>query len=106
MQNENRSFWRNRVYFIERWHPPLRELKFGPPADNPHPLSWGRAFDLLLQHPQAVCERRDTIPTQFHVVIQPAANDVQMRIVQTWDNAAALEIDRLRVRSTFVFLCI
>ena len=59
---------------------------------------------LFLQHAQAVGQRRHAVPAQFHVVVQSAANDVQVRVVQAGNDAAALEVDDLRVRAAFVIL--
>ena len=78
MQDEDRRIRRGVVDFVQRRHPALGKLKFAPTANHAHPLARRRALCLLLQHAQRVGECGHTIPAKLHVVVEAAANDVQM----------------------------
>ena len=78
MQNEYRRLWRDGVDFIESRHPPLRELELRPAAHHAHPLSGRCALRLLFQHAKCVGKGRNAIPTQLHIVVQAAADHVQV----------------------------
>jgi len=106
MQNEHRCVRRGGVDFVEGRHAAFGELKFAPAADDANPLAGRRAFRLLLQHAQAVGERTALRPSGVHVVIETAANDVQVRIVESRDDAAAVEVDEDRVRAALEFVAV
>src|SRR6266446_4656754 len=72
MHHEHGCVWGNCVDLIERWHPAFCELEFGPTSDHPYPLRRGSSCSLFFQHPQCIGQRRDTIPAQFQVVVEPA----------------------------------
>jgi hypothetical protein len=93
VQDEYRRIGSRVVDFFECRHPAFRKLELGPAADNPHPLTGGRALRLLFEHAQGIRERRDAVPSQFHVVIEAAANDVEMRVVESGDDPAAVQAD-------------
>ena len=104
MQDENRRIRRGGVDFVQRRHPAFGELKLAPAADHAHPLAGRRALRLFLQHAQSVGERWHAVPAQFHVVVQSAANDVQVRVVQSGNDAAAFEVNHLRVWPALILL--
>ena len=53
-----------------------------PAADHAHPLRRRRALGLLLEHPHRVGERRHAVPAQLHVVVEPAADQMHVRVVE------------------------
>jgi len=53
----------------------------------------GGDVDLPFQHRHGVGQRADTVPAQFHVEVQPAADDVGMVVDQPGQHALALEVD-------------
>jgi hypothetical protein len=87
------------VDLLECRQAPLGELELVPAADHTHPLWRGRARDLSLQHPQGIDEGGHAVPAQLHVVIEPPADHVQVRVVETRDHRALVEIDKARARS-------
>ena len=54
MQHEHRRIGGGAVDLIERRHPPLGELEFGPATHHAHPLGWWRARGLIPQHSQRI----------------------------------------------------
>src|SRR4029077_13023963 len=76
------------------------ELKLAPTADHPHPLGRGRASGLLAEHGQRDGNGRPAFPAQYHVVVQSTADDVQVRVVKTRNDPAALKIDDFGIRAT------
>ena len=80
---------------VQRRHAPLGELELGPAADDAHPLRRRGACACSLQHRQGVGERGHAVPAELHVVVEPAADDVEVGIVETRDDAPALEVDPL-----------
>src|ERR1051325_6228127 len=106
MQNENRRVGSGGVDFLQRRHPAFGKLELAPAAHHADPLAGRRALRLVLEHTQAVGEGRHAVPTELHIIVQPAANDVQVRVVETGNATAAFQVDDLRVWSTFVFLCV
>ena len=106
MQDENRRVRRGGVDFVERRHAAFGELKLAPTADHAHPLSRRRALRLFLQHSQSVGERRHAVPAEFHGVIQSAANDVQMRVVETGNHPATVQVNRLRAWPALITLSV
>ena len=97
VKNEDRRIGRGLVQLVERRHPALGELKFGPASDHSHPLSRRRPLRLFAQHAQAVGERRYAIPAKLQVVVEAAANQVKVRIVQPWNDGALVQVDELRL---------
>jgi hypothetical protein len=91
-----RRIRRDRVDLFKRRPPLLRELEFAPSADDAHPLRRGGARDLRAQHAECVTQRRHAIPAQFEIEIQTAPNHVKMRIVETGNDRASLQIDAAR----------
>jgi hypothetical protein len=67
---------------------------FQPPTTRTH-CGW-RARGLVLEHAQGVGHRRHAFPAQFQVVVQAAADQVQVRVVEAWDHRALFEVDDLR----------
>jgi len=61
---------------------------------------------LLFEHPERIVQRGHAIPTKFHVVIQAATNDMQMRVVKSGNNPASVEVNNSRVGSSFVLFLI
>ncbi len=96
VQDEHRRIGRGRVEFVDRRQALLGELVLGEAADHAYPLRRGRDRHLPLEHVHCNRERRHAVPTQFHVVVQAAANHVAVVVDQARQRAAALEIDDLR----------
>ena len=44
------------------------------------------------------CERRDAVLAELHVVVEPAANQVRVAVVEARDHGPAPEIEDLRLR--------
>src|SRR6266478_8112068 len=86
MQNEDGRVWGSLIQLLQSWHPAFGELEFRPPAHHADPLPRRRSLRLLLQHPQTVGERGNAIPAKFQVVIEPAADQVRMRVVEARDH--------------------
>ena len=101
------EYWRvggGGVDFLQAWHPALGKLKFAPTPNHPHPLTRRRALCLFLQHPQSIRERRHAIPAELHVVVQAAANHMEMRVVEAGNDAAPIEVNDLCRWAAFVLL--
>src|SRR6266704_3385602 len=81
------------INLIQRWHPVFSELKLCPPSDNSDPLRSRRPRGLVFQHAQGVGERRYTIPAQLKVVVEPAANRMHMRIIQSRNDGVSPTVD-------------
>jgi len=96
VQDEHRRIRRDSVDFIERRTAPLGELEFVPSAHHANPLRRRRARDLLAQHVERIGERRHAVPAQLHVEVKTAANDVQVRVVETRNDRAAFKVDVAR----------
>ncbi len=71
----------------------------GKSTDNAHPLGCRRHGHLTAQHVHGIGQRTNTVPAQFHIVVQPAAHDVGVVVDQAGQDTLALEIDDLRARS-------
>src|SRR6266568_321307 len=95
MQDEYGRIWCGGVDFLQCGHPAFGELKLAPAAYDANPLSRRSASRLLLQHPQSVCQRRHSVPAEFHVVVQAAGND-----------ATAFEVNFLCVRPALILLSV
>ena len=65
-----------------------------PPITRTH---WGGGVRarLLLQHAQRVRQRRHAVPAQLHVVVEPAADRMHVRIVEAGDDPPPLQVDPL-----------
>src|SRR5262249_47520894 len=59
------------------------------------PLRSGSARNLLLEHPHRVGKRSHSVPTQLHVVIETATDDVHVAVDQSGNDAAPLEVEDL-----------
>ena len=77
-------------------HPLLRELKRGPAAHHPHPLTRRRPLRLLADHLEPARQCRDPIPPQLEIVKQSPANGMQMRVVQAGNHPAPAGVDHAR----------
>src|SRR6266852_5751196 len=95
MKHKHRCVRRGLVQLVQSWHAPLGELKLRPAAHHPDPLSGWGSPSLLSQHSQTVRERRHAIPAKFEIVVEPAANQVSMRIIQAWNGGPLVQIDEL-----------
>ena len=95
MKQENRRIRRDGVQLFDGGQTLLSELMFGEAANHPHPLRRRRNRYLPLQHRHRIGERAHPVPAQFHVEVEPAANDVQVIVDQAGKNAPALEVDNL-----------
>ena len=95
MQHKYRRIGRGLIDFIQRWHTTLGKLKFGPAANDAHPLRRRRAQRLRFQHAQRVGDRRHTFPAQLKVIVETAANQMQVRIVETGNSGVTFEVNDL-----------
>src|ERR1700730_8904009 len=68
-------------------------------ADHADPLRRRSHRDLALQHVHCVRETAHAVPTQLHVEVEAAPNNVKMIVDQARQNAASFEIYDLRFRS-------
>ena len=78
VQDENRGVRGGGVDLVQRRHAAFGKLELGPAAHHAYPLRRRRAQSLLFQHPQGIGQRRHAFPAQLEVVVQPAANEVQV----------------------------
>ncbi|GGY51269.1 hypothetical protein GCM10010363_35330 [Streptomyces omiyaensis] len=74
-------------------HPALGELLRRPAADDPHPLAPGRPRRLFAEHGEPFAEGGDAVPAQLQDVVEAAADDVQVGVVESGDDAAAQRVD-------------
>ena len=89
MQDKDRGVRRGVVNFVQGWHAAFGKLELAPSAHHAHPLWRWRAQGLFFQHPQGIGQRRHAFPAQLEVVVQPAANEVQVGVVQAGDGGVA-----------------
>ncbi|KAG0923458.1 hypothetical protein G6F32_014270 [Rhizopus arrhizus] len=68
----------------------------GEAAHHPHPLRRGGDGDLPAQHGHGVRQAGHAIPAQFQVVVQAAADQVRVAVVEAGQQAPALRIDQGR----------
>src|SRR5580700_12225042 len=68
----------------------------GEAANHAYPLWWRGDRDLPFEHRHGVGKAADAIPTQLHIVVQPATDDVQMVVDQPGQHALTLQIDGAR----------
>src|SRR4029077_17556693 len=87
------------IQLLQSWHPAFGELELRPPAHHADPLPGRRSLRLLFQHPQTVSERGNAIPAKFQVVIEPAADQVRMRVVEARDHHSLAKVPQLGVFS-------
>src|ERR1700720_2035382 len=99
MHHEHRCVWSNFVDLIEGRHPAFGKLEFGPASDHAYPLRRWSSCSLFLQHPQCIGERRDTIPAQFQVVVEPAPDRMHVRIVETRNDGSSTSVNYARLRA-------
>ena len=95
VQQENRRIRSNRVQLLDGGQTLLGELMLGEATDHPHPLRRRCHRHLPLEHRHRIGERAHAVPAQFHVEVEPAANDVQVIVDQAGQHAPALEVDNL-----------
>ena len=95
VQHEHRGVRGGLVEFFQGGHALFGELEFVPTAHHAYPLRRGRAVGLVLEHAQGIGQGRHAFPAQFKVVVQPATNQVQVRVVEAGNYGAALEVDDL-----------
>src|SRR6266446_9912772 len=100
MHQEHGRVWGSCVDLIECWHPAFGKLEFGPASDHPYPLRRWRSRSLIFEHAQCIGQRRDAIPAQFQVVVEPAPDRMHVRIVEAWDDGSLAPINYVRVRAT------
>src|SRR3954453_3883791 len=100
MQEEYWGVGRNGVDLVERGQPLFDELIGGEAADDPDPLRRRRAVHLRLEHGHGIRERVNAVPSQLHVVVEPAADHMHVAVDQARDDAPAIEIDAPRFRSS------
>ena len=93
MQDEDRRIRSHRIDLVERRQPLLVELVFGKAAHHPHPLRRRRDRHLSLQHRHRIGQRAHAVPAQFHIEVEPAADDVQVVVNQAGQDPSALEVD-------------
>src|SRR5437868_3964224 len=100
MHNEHGCVRGNCVDLIERWHPAFGKLEFAPTSDHPDPLRRRSSCSLFFQHAQCVGQRRDTVPAQFQVVVEPASDRMHVRIVETRYDGSSAPVNYPRLRAT------
>ena len=77
----------------ERREAPLGELPLVPAADHAYPLRGRRALGLRPKAREGVGQGGDAVPAQLEVVVQAAADRVDVRVVEPGDGEAAAEVD-------------
>ena len=95
MQHEYRGIWRRFIKLFQRRHTAFSELELAPAAHYAHPLRRRRAIGLIFEHSQRIRQRRHPFPAQLEVVVQSAADQVQVRVIKSWDHRMAVQIDNL-----------
>ena len=93
MHDEHRRVGRHGIDLVERRQALLGELLISEATDHAHPLRRRGARDLLFQAPHRIGERGDAVPAQLHVVVEPAADDVDVRVDQARNHAARRGVD-------------
>ena len=97
VQDEHRRVRRDRVELVQRRQALLGELEFAEAADHAHPLRRRRALGLA----RAACaiasaSVRHAVPAQLEVVVQAAADQVHVAVVEPGNDAAAAQVDACR----------
>jgi hypothetical protein len=90
---KDRRIGRSLVELFDAGQAFLVELVRGEAADHPHPLRRRRHRHLALQHRHRIGQRAHPVPAQFHIEVEPAANDVQVIVDEARQHAPALEVD-------------
>src|ERR1700722_15233411 len=93
MENEHGGIGGNAVDLIECRHSAFRVLEFGPAADDADPLGGRGTQDLLFEHAKGIGEGGHAVPTQLEVIIQSAADQVNVRVVQSGYDAFFFQVD-------------
>ena len=93
MQNEHRRVRRNGIEFLDRRQTLFGKLTFGKTSYDPHPLRWRGHRNLTFEHTHGVSQRTYAVPAQFHVVVEPATDDVSVAVDQAWDRATSLQVN-------------
>ena len=96
VKDEHRGIRSGPVQLVERRHPALGELKFGPSSHHSHPLARRRSLRLLAKHAQTVCQRRNAVPPKLQVVVEAAANQVKVGVIQPRNYGALVQVDQFR----------
>src|SRR4029077_13762166 len=99
MHHEHGCVWGSCVDLIECRHAAFGELEFGPTSYHSYPLRRWSACSLLFQHTQSIGQRRDTVPAQFQVVVEPAPDRMHVRIVETRDDGPSAPVNYERLRT-------
>src|SRR5450830_634500 len=97
MQHENRGVGCGEIEFLNRRHAAFGELKLGPATDYTYPLRVRCAISLRLQHAQCIDDGRYAFPTQFQVVVQAAADQMEVRVIEARHDRTTTEIDDLGI---------
>ena len=98
VQDEDRRFGRRGVDLVQCRQPLFGELMLGKAADHAHPLRRRRIFRLALQHRHGLGQARHAFPAQLHIIVEPAADHMDVAVDQAGDRAPTLGVDHLRVR--------
>ena len=99
VQQENRRLGGDGVELGDGRQPLFSELVLAEAADHAHPLRRRCDGDLALQHAHGIGEAAHAVPAQLHVEVEPAADDVEMVVDQPRQDAPALEVDDLGLRT-------
>src|SRR6266699_4398766 len=97
VHHEHGRVWGGCVDLIECWHPAFGKLKFGPTSNHPYPLRRWSSRSLIFQHAQCIGQRRDAIPAQFQVVVEPATDRMHVGIVEPRDDGSPAPVNHSRV---------
>ena len=95
-EDQHRSVGRRGVELLDRRHALLRELVRRPAAHDAHPLSFGRPARLLPDPSQAFLQGRHAVPAQLQVVEATPADRMDVGVVESGDDRAALEVHDAR----------
>lgn len=79
---------------------------FGEAAHDADPLWRGRTVDLRLEHRHRLEKARNAVPSQLHVVVQPAADDVSVAVDKSWNDASSFNVNSLSLRHSSTDLCL
>ncbi len=97
MQHEDRRIGGGGIDFVERRHAPFCELELRPAADHAHPLRRGRAVCLLPQHAERIGEAGHVLPSHFHVVVEAAADQMCVTVIQAWNDPSSTKVDHFGI---------
>ena len=99
MQQEDRRLGRGGIELGDGRQPLLGELMLAEAANHAHPLRRRCDGDLALQHAHRVGEAAHAVPAQLQVEVEATANDVEMVVDEARQDAPALEVDDLGLRT-------